>query len=93
VTTSEDQVSKLSEEALAMLSDSVTSEELEAWRVLWLGRQDGRVNQLLRSISDQPVETRSDFGKAANSLKQLLESELKAAITRIENNAEVDAIP
>ena len=92
MTTSEDQISKFSEEALATLSDSVTSEQLEAWRVLWLGRQDGRVNQLLRSISDQPVETRSDFGKAANSLKKLLESELKAATTRVESNTEVNEV-
>ncbi len=92
MTTSEDQISNFREEALATLSDSVTAEQLEAWRVFWLGRQDGRVNQLLRSISDHPVETRSDFGKAANSLKKLLESELKDALTRVENDTEVNEV-
>ncbi len=90
MTKSADLVTELKAEALADLVDSITSEQREAWRVRWLGRQDGRVTQLLRSISDQPVEQRGEFGKAANTLKLLLESELKLASDRDQGAFQAD---
>ena len=68
----------LEEEALNALSAARDDAALEAWRVEWLGRQDGRLTGLLRSVKEQPAESRAAFGAAANQLKQKLESALAA---------------
>jgi phenylalanyl-tRNA synthetase alpha chain len=65
-------------EALAGLEAASSEQALEGWRVEWLGRQDGRLTALLRSIKDQPQEQRGEFGAAANQLKAALESAFEA---------------
>ena len=65
-------IEELRQEALAALQAADES-GLEAWRAEWLGRQDGRVTLLLRSVRDQPQEQRAQFGAAANALKNTLE--------------------
>jgi phenylalanyl-tRNA synthetase alpha chain len=67
-------VSEVREEALSALAAAKDAAALEKWRNEWLGRQDGRVTALLRSIKDRPAETRAAFGAAANALKQELEA-------------------
>lgn len=62
-------------EAIATL-ESASEDGLDSWRASWLGRQDGRITSLLRSVKDQPPESRASFGAAANALKNELESAL-----------------
>ncbi|MGH2610835.1 MAG: phenylalanine--tRNA ligase subunit alpha, partial [Tepidiformaceae bacterium] len=69
---------QLEQEALDALASANTDADLELWRVTWLGRQDGRVTALLRSIREQPPEQRADFGAATNALKAKLESAFDA---------------
>jgi len=60
--------------------------ELEAWRVSYLGRK-GTLTQLLRSLSELPIDQRREAGTAANSLKALLETSLterQEALKKIE---------
>ena len=68
----------LGAEALGTLASAADEAAIDAWRVAWLGRQDGRVTGLLRSVKEQPPESRAAFGAAANQLKQTLESALAA---------------
>jgi len=49
--------------------------EIETWRVGYLGRK-GTVTQLLRGLSSLPIEERREAGAAANKLKSLLEQAL-----------------
>ena len=49
---------------------------LESWRARWLGRSDGEVTKLLRSIGSQPAEQRAAFGAAANAIRDELETAL-----------------
>ncbi|MCL0065422.1 phenylalanine--tRNA ligase subunit alpha [Dehalococcoidia bacterium] len=49
--------------------------EIEAWRVGYLGRK-GTVTQLLRGLSSLPIEERREAGAVANKLKSLLEQAL-----------------
>lgn len=63
-------------EALAALASAGDERAIEAWRAAWLGRQDGRVTALLRSIKDVPAEARGEFGAAANRVKADLEEAL-----------------
>lgn len=67
-----DEVRREALDALAAANDN----ELDAWRAEWLGRQDGRVTLLLRSVKDQPAERRAEFGREANRLKEELEAAL-----------------
>jgi len=72
------QFAELREQALAELAACADEAALERWRALWLGRQDGRVTLLLRSVKDQPPEERPAFGQAANALRAELEAALEA---------------
>ena len=88
----------LREEALATLAAADSDGAIEAWRVVWLGRQDGKATGLLRSVREQPPEARAAFGQAANELKQTLESALaekqeaihRAAIATLSTSAAID---
>src|SRR5690606_28155075 len=68
----------LREEPLKALASAPGEAEVEAWRHEWLGRQDGRVTALLRSVREQPASERAAFGKGANELNQRLEEALAA---------------
>lgn len=53
-------------------------ESLEEVRIRYLSRKSGRLTQALQALPQLPKEERRDFGRAANQLKQRIESELKA---------------
>ena len=74
-------------EALAGLAGAGDEGAIDAWRVEWLGRQDGRVTALLRSVREQPQEQRAAFGQAANGLKQALESALETKLEDLKRAA------
>ncbi|HJP40310.1 MAG TPA: phenylalanine--tRNA ligase subunit alpha [Dehalococcoidia bacterium] len=67
----------LGEEASNALTRASSSAEIDAWRAVWLGRQEGRITMLLRSIKDQPAEGRAAFGAGANVLRTTLEEALE----------------
>jgi len=75
MTTPAASIDSLRAEALAALQQAGDA-ELEGWRADWLGRQDGRITLLLRSVRDQPPDSRASFGAAANNLKAALEAAL-----------------
>jgi len=62
----------LRKEALDALAGASSEEELDRWRVRYLGRKGGAVTELLRGIADLSPEDRPTFGQAANELKNLL---------------------
>lgn len=68
----------LRDEAQAALASASDETALETWRVYWLGRQDGRMTAVLRSIKDVAPDQRAAFGAAANQLKIELESAFDA---------------
>ena len=72
------QPAALRDAALGSLARAGDGEALERWRVEWLGRHDGRLTALLRSVREQPPGQRAAFGANANALKQELESALAA---------------
>ncbi len=62
----------LKSQALSELESLANLEELDAWRVKYLGRK-GALTQKLRSVSELPVDQRPQVGAAANRVKSLLE--------------------
>ena len=65
----------LKENSLKELNEINTLDALDAWRLQYLGRS-GSLTQLLRSVSELPVEQRKTVGSAANAVKVALEDQL-----------------
>jgi phenylalanyl-tRNA synthetase alpha chain len=82
---------ELRKEGLSALQAAASDAEVEAWRVEWLGRQDGRITALLRSIKDQPSESRPAFGAAANQLRLELEAALASRLDAL-RRAELETL-
>jgi phenylalanyl-tRNA synthetase alpha chain len=78
-------------EALAALAGAPDAATVDAWRAEWLGRQDGRVTLLLRSIREQPPEQRAAFGAAANAVRDALEDALAARLEALKR-AELETL-
>ena len=70
-----DAVQELEAKALQGLESAGTQEELEEWRISYLGRR-GELTQLLRGLGSLEVEERRVVGAAANRLKSTLEERL-----------------
>jgi phenylalanyl-tRNA synthetase alpha chain len=66
-------------EAQAAIEAAESSDDLEALRVRYLGRQ-GALTQLLRSLGALPAEERPIVGAAANAAKRALESALDSRL-------------
>jgi phenylalanyl-tRNA synthetase alpha chain len=65
-------ISALRNEALTALQPITTKDELEAWRITYLGRK-GKVPQLLRQIKDLEPAQKRQLGQAGNELRRELE--------------------
>jgi phenylalanyl-tRNA synthetase alpha chain len=72
-----DDLKRLEAEALAATAAAASTAELEAVRVLYLGRQDGRVSSVLRKLGTLSGEERPAVGAEANRVKQLLTEALE----------------
>jgi phenylalanyl-tRNA synthetase alpha chain len=66
-------------EAQAAIEAAESSDDLEALRVRYLGRQ-GALTQLLRSLGALPAEERPIVGAAANAAKRALEAALDSRL-------------
>lgn len=64
------------EKSLATLSARKTEQELEAWRVEYLGR-NGQLQKLTEAIREIPSSERPAFGALLNSIKKELQEKFK----------------
>jgi len=65
-------------EALARLAQIHDEAALSAWHNEFLGRKNGRVNALLRSLGSRPEAERRALGAQANQVKQAFEAAFEA---------------
>ena len=68
-------VESVRDTALAELAAAGADEQIEAWRIAWLGRR-GQLTQVLRGIRDLSPDERRSVGAAANRAKNVLEQSL-----------------
>ena len=68
----------LEKEALAAVKSAQDRESLEAVRVMYLGRSEGRLSAILRGLPHVPVKRRPEVGKSANAVKERVSSALEA---------------
>jgi phenylalanyl-tRNA synthetase alpha chain len=81
-------VEQLRMEAIKEIQEASTQEACEKVRVKYLGRKDGKLIEILKSLKDMSVEEKRTIGTAANELRQLLEHELEEKIEKIKANNE-----
>jgi phenylalanyl-tRNA synthetase alpha chain len=67
-----DKIEALKQEALGALQAASSLDDLDHWRVEFLGRKGGAVTQLLRGVGGLSPEERPAAGKAGNELKYAL---------------------
>ena len=95
-TASASHVESVRDNALSELATAGTAEQIEAWRIAWLGRR-GQLTQVLRGIRDLSPAERRSVGAAANRAKSALEQSLaqrqdELARARSEAEDRADAI-
>jgi phenylalanyl-tRNA synthetase alpha chain len=89
------EIERLQDDAKEKLAQARSAEALSAWQRLYLGRQ-GSVTLLLRGLSALPATVRPQVGRAANRLRQQLETawaDQAQVVRRLALQASLDALP
>jgi phenylalanyl-tRNA synthetase alpha chain len=68
----------LETEALSAIRAAADGEMLEALRVSFLGRKEGRISGILRGLGELSVDERPPVGAEANRVKEVLQEALRA---------------
>ncbi|HSJ06368.1 MAG TPA: phenylalanine--tRNA ligase subunit alpha [Longimicrobiales bacterium] len=68
----EQDLAALEAEGRRVISEAATERELEAARVRLLGRRDGRLTAIMRTLATLPAEARPAAGARTNEVKQTL---------------------
>src|SRR5450755_4079759 len=71
-----EQIATIEREANSAIQQAGTTQALEDVRIAYLGRK-AQLPNLLRGVAQLPPEERAATGKAANQIRQKLESELE----------------
>ncbi len=77
-------IDEIREEALRELESLENPDEVESWRVAYLGRK-GRLSSILRDIGGLPQEDRRAVGAVGNRSRSLLEERLSQRLEAIKN--------
>jgi len=73
-------------------SEVIESEEdVEAFRIKYLGRSQGAIPALFKEIEDLPAEERPEFGRRLNALKERAQERVDHARARLERGRQVEA--
>ncbi len=86
-TTLVDELRTLERQALAAVEAAGDPHELEAVRVEYLGRKDGRISGVLRKLGSLSPEARPVVGAEANRVKGALEAALESRGAALEGSA------
>lgn len=73
----------LKEQALHEIKEAKDVKALEAVRVKYLGRKDGELTKILRSLKDMTLADRRKLGPAANALREQLEEALAKKLEKM----------
>ncbi len=71
---------EIKENALAAIAKAKNLKELEEVKNKFLGRQDGDLTKILRSLKDMPPEEKRETGTAANALREEIESAMRTRL-------------
>ncbi len=69
-----DKLDQLRKEALDALKQVTDLKALDAWHIQYLGRKQGKLTEIMKSLGGLPVEEKREIGPLANELKKALEA-------------------
>lgn len=72
----EEKLLNLKNNALSLILDATSTQELEELRIQFLGR-NGELTKAMKEITKLPAEKKPEAGKVANNVKQIIEETLK----------------
>jgi phenylalanyl-tRNA synthetase alpha chain len=72
----EHELNNIKSNAITLILDAETSEELEELKIQFLGK-NGALTLLMKEVAKLPKEKRPEMGKVANEVKQILEHAIK----------------
>jgi phenylalanyl-tRNA synthetase alpha chain len=84
-------IESLESDALTALAEATSPSDLEQWRITYLGRR-GALTDVLRGLSELPIDQRPAAGQAANDLKRRLEEAFADRSCQLEQASQVDAL-
>jgi phenylalanyl-tRNA synthetase alpha chain len=84
---------ELEAEALAAIAAAADGDALEALRVSYLGRKEGRISGILRGLGDLAVDERPAVGAEANRVKEALKAALEAREAEMSSSADETGAP
>jgi phenylalanyl-tRNA synthetase alpha chain len=73
----------LEREALAAIAEAQAPDALEAARVTYLGRSEGRISAILRGLGQLAAEDRPAVGQKANQVKGVVNAALDGRVTAL----------
>ncbi len=82
----------LEEEALQAVASAAESDQLEALRIQYLGRREGRISGILRGLGGLSPKERPAVGAEANRVKARVQEALEARIASLEAGSGADDI-
>jgi len=77
-------IETLRKSAIQAIKDAKDAVALENLRIQFLGRQDGELTKILRSLKDLALEEKRKIGPAANALRQELENALEQKLKSLQ---------
>ena len=73
--------------AVAELDAVTDAAGIEAWRIAYLGRKEGRITMIMKGMATLEPDAKRTVGILANDVKMLLESQLQARIEEMKTEA------
>jgi len=70
-------INQIRKQAIKEIEKIKSPDELEKFRIKYLGRKNGKLTAILRSLKDLSASQRKKIGKEANELKKQLEETIK----------------
>lgn len=71
-------LAELKQAALSAARKAKDIDELQAVRVLYLGRKEGKITEILRRLKDLPIEKKREVGPEINQVRQELQEAIEA---------------
>ena len=85
-----EELKALEKDALAAVASAEESREIEAVRVAFLGRKEGRVSGILRHLGELSAEERPQVGAEANRVKGVVQAALEERESQLDRERPVE---
>ncbi len=85
-------LAELKESAISDIKNAKDAKELEAAKVKYLGRKEGQLTNILKSLKNLPEEEKRKVGPEANALRQELEAALDKKLKELAKKSSVPSI-